>query len=151
VDTRERALYHQIHPAKLLTDWVTAIVACFLFWEHRWMVGLVVGLVPPILASAALMRSADLEPHRDSAFGRYVGRYMTAAMQALRLVGVAALWFGAWRHRLAAMALGVLVILGAWARGWLWPGRATGSPPPGSPRDGAGGPPGPSSGALPRS
>jgi hypothetical protein len=51
----ERALYHQIHSLKLLTDWVTAMVGAWAFWEHRLVLGLLVGILPPVLVSIAFL------------------------------------------------------------------------------------------------
>ncbi len=112
----ERILYHQIHPLKLATDIGTAIAATALFWQWRAGLALVVGFLPSILVSAALLRWANLEPYRASAFGRYVGRFMTRRVELARLAGLIPLWFGAWLHRPALVALG-----GAWIVAcWLW-------------------------------
>jgi hypothetical protein len=62
MELRERSLYHQIHPVKLLTDWLTAAFSAWLFWYHHLWTGLAVGVVPPVAASALLLRYADLEP-----------------------------------------------------------------------------------------
>jgi len=35
METREKVLYHQIHPAKLLTDWGTLPIALYLLWQRR--------------------------------------------------------------------------------------------------------------------
>ena len=40
----ERALYHQIHPAKLFADTATALVAIDLFWRHALVPGLIIAL-----------------------------------------------------------------------------------------------------------
>jgi hypothetical protein len=64
MDARAKVLYHQIHPAKLLTDWVTALLACALLWQHRLVPGLVIGLIPPVLATSALLHWASLESYR---------------------------------------------------------------------------------------
>jgi hypothetical protein len=119
MDARSKALYHQIHPAKLLTDWATAALACAIFWRHGLLDGLLVGLIPPVVASWALVRWADLEPYRASRLGLYVGRHMTRAMELLRLAGIVVVWVAAWRHSPALMILGLLVIVGAWSRGML--------------------------------
>ena len=117
MDLRARLLYHQIHPLKLLTDWGTAAVAAWLLWDHRLGAALLVGFVPPILVTAILVRWADLEPYRDSSFGRYVARHMTRAVEGLRLAGLAVAWGAAWAHRPLYTAGGVAIILGAWAWG----------------------------------
>jgi hypothetical protein len=114
----ERVLYHQIHPLKLFTDVSTAAIASYLLWEHRLGLALLVGFVPSIVVSAVLIRWADLEPYRRSAFGRYVGRFMTRRVEIARLAGLIPLWAGSWVHRPALIAVGVVWIIGC----WLWGG-----------------------------
>ena len=43
--------------------------------------------MPPILSSAITLRFGNLEPLKQSAFGRYVAQHMTPAMQAVRFGG----------------------------------------------------------------
>ncbi len=89
---RERALYHQTHRLKLATDWGTGVLAAVWLWQHRLAPALVVGVVPSVLVSAFLVRYADLRRERDSAFGRYVARHMTRAVEVGRLAGCAVFW-----------------------------------------------------------
>jgi len=121
MDIRERALYHQIHPVKLFTDVSTSFASLFLIWQHDLLVGLVVGILPSIVVSAVLIRCANLEKFRQSSFGRYVGKYMTSRMQAVRLLGQVVGWLGAWYHIVLAVVLGYVVILLGWMRGRLLP------------------------------
>ncbi len=72
-----------------------------------------------MVVSTLLIRRANLEADKASPFGRYVGRYMTRATQALRLVGVVLLWAGAWLHLWVMAGARVAVVLVAWARGKL--------------------------------
>ncbi|HKW12682.1 MAG TPA: hypothetical protein VJO33_20005 [Gemmatimonadaceae bacterium] len=116
MDFAERVLYHQIHPVKLLTDVAAAGIAAALLWQHRLGAALAVGFVPSILVSAALLRWANLESYRDSAFGRYVARFMTRRVEAARLLGLLPLWGGAWWRCPAVIGAGVLWIVGC----WLW-------------------------------
>ena len=117
MNRRERVLYHQIHPAKLLTDVGTAAVAAALLWLHHPVLALVVGFVPSIIVSVVLVRWGDLEPYRNSRFGRYVRRFMTPGVELARLAGLIPLWGGAWIRRPAIMAAGAAWILGCWLRG----------------------------------
>lgn len=117
MDLRERVLYHQIHPLKLLTDGSTAILAAVLFWRHSLVPGLLVGFGPPVAASAALLRWADFEPYRHSALGRYLRRFMTRSVEAARLAGLLPLWGGAWSHHPSIIAVGALWILTCWLSG----------------------------------
>jgi hypothetical protein len=123
VDLREKTLYHQIHPAKLATDWVTAFIAAYLLWRHDLIPALLIGFVPSIIATVLVVRFADLERLKASSFGAYVGRYMTRAMEVVRSAGAIVFWLGAWFRKPEIMVAGILVILAAWARGKLWPGR----------------------------
>jgi len=124
----ERALYHQIHPAKLAVDWSAAIAGAILLWRHRLAPGLLWGLVPPIVVSAPFLIGfcdQTLTRYRASALGRYIARSMTRGMEALRLVGLGIMWLGAWRHQLGLIALGLGLIVMAWLRGWVWPPRGS--------------------------
>jgi hypothetical protein len=117
LDFREKALYHQIHPAKLLTDWLTAFIAAWLLWGGHLILALAIGIVPAPIATALVIRFADVARLRDSAFGRYLGRYMTPAAQSLRVVGLAVFWYAAWRHSVLGIVLGLAIVLGAWGYG----------------------------------
>jgi len=116
MDFAERVLYHQIHPVKLLTDISTSFIAAALLWTHRFGEAMLVGFVPAIVVSAALLRWADLEPYRASRFGRYVSGFMTRRVELARFAGLLPLWLGAWFRQPLVIAAGVLWILGC----WLW-------------------------------
>lgn len=116
MERHERLLYHQIHPLKLATDITSAGVAAMLLWQHRLAFALVVGFVPSIAVSIALLRLADLEPYRRSALGRYVSRFMSRRVEVARLAGLVPLWGGAWLQRWSLVAIGAAWILGC----WLW-------------------------------
>jgi hypothetical protein len=119
----EKILYHQIHPLKLFTDWTAGFAALPLLRRHRLRAALLVTLVPSILSSILVIRYADLEPYKRSAFGRYVERYMTREMQGVRLAGYLIMSLGAWYRRPWSMPLGLLVVLFGWSRGVLFPRR----------------------------
>ena len=115
----ERLLYHQIHPLKLATDWISAALSFYLLWRHRLWAALVVQLVPAIVVSGILIRWADLEPQRRSRLGRYVKQHMTPSMQALRLLGDGVMTLGAWQRRPSLLALGLALVGVGWFRGKL--------------------------------
>ena len=125
LDLQEKVLYHQIHAAKVATDWASAVAALPLFWRHRLLPALLLTFVPPGLVSYVLARYVDLEPYRRSAAGRYVRQYMTGTMQAVRSLGAAVMVLGAWYRKPWALSLGLLLILFGWFRGLLFPHRAT--------------------------
>jgi len=116
MNRRERLLYHQIHPGKLLADVATAAVAAALLWLHHPLPALVVGFVPSVIVSVVLVRWGDLEPYRNSRFGGYVRRFMTRGVELARLAGLIPLWGGAWARRPVIMVAGAAWILGC----WLW-------------------------------
>jgi hypothetical protein len=115
----ERLLYHQIHPLKLTTDVATAISAGGLFWMQHAISALLIGFLPSIAVTVALLRFADLERYRVSAFGRYVGRFMSRRVEVARLAGLLPLWGGAWLRRPGLIALGVVWIIGCWLLGFV--------------------------------
>jgi len=117
MNPKEKYLYHQIHPLKLSTDIGAAFGGLCFLWRHQLAFALVVMLVPPLLVSLLLMRYADLEPYRQSAFGKYIARSMSHAMEAVRLAGMAVTALGAWRHSLWIILAGIVIVLCGWLRG----------------------------------
>jgi hypothetical protein len=116
---KEKALYNQIHPLKLSTDILAAAVSLYFFWLHQLLPALMVHFVPPLIASALLIRYADLEPIKQSVFGRYIGRSMTRTIESIRLFGDLVMVVGVWVHDLLLLSAGLLVIIGAWCSGLL--------------------------------
>src|SRR5215217_3692268 len=82
MDPQEKYLYHQIHPLKLMTDWGTGIAALYPLWQHNLIPALLVMLIPPPIVSFLLIRFADLEKQKASAFGQYVRNYMTRQVES---------------------------------------------------------------------
>ncbi len=117
----ERYLYHQIHPLKLLTDFGAGFGSLYPFWRHQLAAAFIILLVPPMVASLLILRFADLKGLKDSSFGAYVDRYMTRAVEAIRLIGMIIMAAGAWLHLVALIIVGLAVILLAWGRGIFWP------------------------------
>jgi hypothetical protein len=115
----DKLLYHQIHPLKLATDIAAAFGSLYPFWQHRLWLGLAVAVIPCVIASILVMRYADLEWLKGSAFGVYIGRSMTPAMQALRLAGFVVMALGAWFHTPLAILFGIVIVLAAWLKGAL--------------------------------
>src|SRR4051794_28640533 len=117
MDVYEKVLYHQIHPAKLLTDWGTLPVALYLLWHRRWRLALIVALVPSIIASYVLIRYADLEAYKQSRFGAYIARWMTRSIEGVRFFGAGVMIVGAWKRQAWMFPVGLLIILVGWFRG----------------------------------
>jgi hypothetical protein len=121
----EKILYHQIHPLKLGTDIVFAIISLYFLWQHELILGLVLHYAPPIIASALVISFAGLNRQRDSAFGRYVKRMMTHTVEAARFAGDIVMVIGAWYHSPITIASGLLIILAAWLSGHVFEGEQT--------------------------
>ena len=117
LDIRERILLHQVHPAKLATDWGTGLTAAWLFWDHRLPAALIVGFLPSILMSIYLVLRVDLTRYRDSPLGRYFLSPRTRPGDPVRLFGLLLMWGGAWFNSILAAAAGLAVIIAAWGRG----------------------------------
>ncbi|MDQ2913354.1 MAG: hypothetical protein M3T56_08875 [Chloroflexota bacterium] len=113
----ERALYHQIHPAKLFADIATALVAIDLFWWQELIPGLIIALLPPVLVSAVLAREADLGRYRSSPMGAYLRRFMPPWVQAVRIFGVAVAFYASWHHVPAGIYCGLALVAVCWANG----------------------------------
>jgi hypothetical protein len=117
VEAKDSYLYHQIHPAKLGTDIAAAFASLPLFWHHRLWLGVAVAVIPCVIASAVVLRFSDIDRLEHSAFGTYVGRYMTPAMQAVRLAGFIVMALGAWFQTPLAILAGTLIVLAGWLKG----------------------------------
>jgi hypothetical protein len=121
MDLQEKVLYHQIHPVKLFTDISTALLSLYLLWRHRIGAALLVMFIPSICVTFVLVRWADLERYQRSRPGRYIRRYMTRPIEAIRFAGLAVMAIGAWFHTIWLLPLGTLVIVLGWLRGVLFP------------------------------
>jgi hypothetical protein len=120
----EKYLYHQIHPLKLAADFAAGFGSLYPLWQHRLLLGLLIMVIPPPLASFLVIRFAALESQKQSAFGRYTARYMTRPIEIARLLGMIIVAVGAWLQSLTALVGGFLIILLAWMHGLLFPSKA---------------------------
>ena len=116
---REEILFHQVHPAKLATDVLSAVISLYFFWQHQLVIALLTHFVPPPVASAMVIRFADLEPYKSSRLGAYLTRYMTPIAQATRLIGDLITIIAAWFHSPIGIAAGLILVLAAWSYGLL--------------------------------
>jgi len=117
----DRILFHQIHAAKLVTDAIAAVLSLYYLWRRDLSLAIVAATVPPLIATALVLRFADLKALKQSAFGAYVQRYMTPAMQLLRVCGFLIMAVAAWNHVSLAILAGLAVIVVAWLKGVIMP------------------------------
>ncbi len=117
----EKSLYHQIHPLKLAVDWGTGILALYPFWQHQLLIAILIAFIPSIIVSFILLRFANLEKYKGSAFGKYIRQYMTRPIEVIRASGYVLMAVGAWYHIVWLIPAGFLVIALAWLRGVIFP------------------------------
>jgi hypothetical protein len=113
----DRILFHQIHPAKLVTDASAAALCLYFLWRRDLALAVVAAMVPPLIASGLVLRFADLEALKQSTLGVYVKRYMTPAMQLLRVCGFLIMAFATWNHAPLAILAGLAVVAAGWLKG----------------------------------
>jgi hypothetical protein len=113
----ERALYHQIHPAKLFAEFSTALIGIDLFWRHELAAGLIIALLAPVLVSAVLVQDADLVGYRSSAMGAYLRRFMPPWVQAVRHFGIAVAFYAAWHQVPVGVVGGLALVAVCWGTG----------------------------------
>ena len=116
----ERVLYHQVHPLTLAADIGSTLAAIPLLWIGELLLGIAVALGVPVIGSAIVLATADLAPIANSPVGEYLRRYMTPAMQAVRLVAGLALLWAAWVQSVPAIVACLAVVALAWANGLIW-------------------------------
>ena len=119
MDFKERVLYSQIHPAKLLTDWCAGMVSLYIFWQHEFALGVAVAIIPTVLVAVLVIGFADLYRYKKSRLGSYVHKFETADARATRLFGFVVGAASAWYQMLPVVAVGIALIVLAWLRGSL--------------------------------
>jgi hypothetical protein len=116
---QEKVLYHQIHPAKLAADITASIISTYLLWQHELVWGIVLAFAIAMVASAIIIRFADIERLKRSTFGQYVGTFMTRPIEAWRFGGQIIMWVGTWYHQPWTIVIGALTVIAAWMSGLL--------------------------------
>src|SRR5262245_490292 len=119
--TRERGLYHQLHPSKLLVDWLTAILAGALLWQQQLLAALVVGFGPSIVVTLTFLSGTfdhALGRIKSRSEARSVALQLSPDVNAVRFAGLAVSWVGCWVHRTWLLPAGVLLILAGWSIAW---------------------------------
>ena len=118
---RERELFHQLHPAKLLTDWSTAAIAGALLWFRHPYAALAVGWGPSVLVTALFLSGrldAALERLRGRPVVQIIAPRLTADVNAIRFAGLAFWWVGCWLHQWLLIPFGVVMIGAGWFLAW---------------------------------
>ena len=115
---KEKQLYHQIHPLKLLTDISAEIISLSLFRRHKLVAGLVLGIIPSVIVSAIMIKWVNLEKYKQSASGRYLKVNMTPFAVTLRVLGTVVSHIGAW-YQPRLIPLGEGIVLLGWTQGLL--------------------------------
>lgn len=117
---QEKNLYQQIHPVRLLTDWITGIGACFLFWQRDIWFGVTLSFLPSLIVSLLIVRFADLEKIKNSAFGQYFQRTYTRKVDLIRFFGFLVVASASWWQMVPGIVAGFLIIVGTWTYGLIF-------------------------------
>jgi hypothetical protein len=91
------------------------------FWQHQLLAAILIAFIPSIIVSFILMRFANLEKYKESAFGRYIRQFMTRAMEVIRATGYVMMAAGTWYHIVRLIPFGLLIVALAWLRGVIFP------------------------------
>ena len=121
MNVRDRERYHQLHPAKLLVDWGTAIVAGALLWWRQPLAAVAVGFGPSIVVTLVFLSGRldhALEVIRSRPVAQAIAPKLSTEVNALRFVGLALFWAGCWFHQAWLLPLGLFVIVGGWWLAW---------------------------------
>jgi hypothetical protein len=118
--SKEKMLYHQIHPLKLFVDISTSVLTTCFAWQHHIIWFLILFLIPSVVVTLLLIKYADLDRLKNSGFGKYVKAHMTRTIEAVRFAGQIVMWVSAWFHLPVFIAVGVLIIAGGWLNGKLF-------------------------------
>jgi len=115
--SKEKMLYHQIHPLKLFVDISTSLLTTYFAWQHNVTWFLILFLIPSVIITILLIKYADLDRLKNSDFGKYVGVSMTRTIEAIRFGGQIIMWVAAWFHLPILIAVGILTIIAGWLNG----------------------------------
>jgi hypothetical protein len=113
----DRILLHQVHPVKLAADITASLISNTLLWRHRPVAGIVTRFALPVVGSAIVLSSVDVERLRGTAAGRYVLANMSLEATGVRLAGDLVMALGSWYRRPRLIALGLLIVAAGWSEG----------------------------------
>ena len=106
----DKAVVHQVHPAKISADITASVISNALLWNRRPKSAIAVRVLLPVAGSLAVLTMADLDALATTRPGRYVLAHMPPAAQAARLAGDALMGLGAHRRSAALLMVGAAVI-----------------------------------------
>ncbi len=116
---KEKILYHQIHPLKLITDISTGFFTTYLLWQHNLFLFSILFLLPSVIVTLILVKFFNLEKQRKSKLGKYVSKFMPPLFQSIRLFGQVIMWVSAWYQSGIFVFIGFLVIVFGWSKGLI--------------------------------
>jgi hypothetical protein len=116
----DKAVVHQVHPAKIGADITASVISNALLWKGRPKAAITVRVLLPVAGSLAVLSLADLDPLASTRSGQYVLAHMPPAAQAARLAGDALMGLGAHRRSAALLIVGAIVIAAGWSHA-AWP------------------------------
>jgi hypothetical protein len=119
----DKAVVHQVHPAKVGADVTASVISNALLWKGRPKAAITVRALLPAAGSLAVLSLADLDRLATTRPGRYVLAHMPPSAQAVRLAGDALMGLGAHRRSAALLIAGALVIAAGWSHA-AWPARS---------------------------
>ena len=117
---KEKKLYHQIHPLKLCTDISVSIFTTYLLWYHNVFWFLVFCLAPSVIASFLIIKLVNLKKLKESSLGKYIEKYMTSIIEAIRMTGQIIVWVAGWYHLPFLIVIGCLITIAGWCNGLLF-------------------------------
>jgi hypothetical protein len=129
MNVQDRERYHQLHPAKLIVEWCTAVAAGALLWRRQPTAALAVGFGPSIIVTLIFVSGRvdrALESIRSRPSARAIAPQLSIDINAVRFAGLALSWAGCWFHRIWMLPAGVIVVVGGWRLAW----RRGGGPGP---------------------
>ena len=122
ITLKEKILYHQVHWLKLLSDISVSVFTTWLLWHHNVFWFLIFCLAPSVIASFFIIKFVDLGKLKRSSLGKYIEKYLTSLIGAIRMAGQIIVWIGGWYHLPFLIVIGVLIVIAAWCNGLLFSG-----------------------------
>jgi hypothetical protein len=116
----DKAVVHQVHPAKIGADITASVISNALLWNGRPKAAITVRVLLPVAGSLAVLTLADLDQLATTRPGRYVLAHMPPSAQAVRLAGDALMGLGAHRRSAGFLIAGAIVIAAGWSHA-AWP------------------------------